>query len=186
MTCKVIRKEDAPTTVWSGGQTTEYFIYPEEASYAERDFDIRISRAVVELAQSEFTSLPGYTRLLMPLDAPLRLAYQGQGEVNLSPLEATIFDGAWHTVSHGVCTDFGLMHTPAFEGRLEAVESGMVTCPPGFTGIYALTDGMVTCTCGKHSLQQGDFFLLHMQAETEITLECPAGCRAVLVQAFPV
>ena len=186
MTCKIIRKEDATTNVWSGGSTTEYFIYPEQADYAKRDFDFRISRAVVEQTPSEFTSLPGYMRLLMPLDAKLRLVHQEQAAVSLSPLEVTSFDGGWHTVSHGVCTDFGLMYTSEYQGRLEAVESGVYTCPPGFTGIYARTDGcIIICSCEKYELQEGDFFLLDTQEKTEITLELKYGQRAVLVQAFP-
>ena len=184
MICKIIRKKDATTTVWSGGSTTEYFIYPEQASYAERDFDIRISRAVVEQTPSEFTSLPGYMRLLMPLDAHLRLVYQGQEEISLLPLEVTAFDGGWHTVSHGVCTDFGLMYNPKFQGRLEAVESGTYACPPGFTGIYAHEEVSIVCACGEFELRKGDFFLLNTREKTEVALEMHDGSRAVLVQAL--
>jgi len=186
MQCEIIRREDAPITVWSGGSTTEYFIYPPGADYAARNFDLRISRAEVELARSEFTSLPGYTRLLMPLDAPLRLVYQDQGEVSLKPSEATVFDGGWHTTSYGVCTDIGLMFSPAYQGRMEAAANGSYVCPIGFTGVYAPTDGTVTCPCGTHTLRQGDFFLLYTQKDTEITLDFPDGQRAVCIQAFPV
>ena len=37
------------TSKWSGGSTTELFIWPKDASYAERRFNIRISTATVDV-----------------------------------------------------------------------------------------------------------------------------------------
>ncbi len=43
-------------STWSGGTTTELFIYPEVAEYSERNFDFRISTATVEVEESNFYS----------------------------------------------------------------------------------------------------------------------------------
>lgn len=51
---------------WSGGTTTELFIWPHGASYAERRFGIRISTATVDIAQSTFTKLPRRNALYRP------------------------------------------------------------------------------------------------------------------------
>ena len=53
---------DYRTSCWSGGTTTEIFIWPEDADYAARRFAVRISSATVELEESDFTALPGVTR----------------------------------------------------------------------------------------------------------------------------
>ena len=45
------------TSKWSGGSTTELFIWPKDASYAERRFNIRISTATVDVESSTFTRL---------------------------------------------------------------------------------------------------------------------------------
>lgn len=36
------------TSVWSGGKTTEMYMYPQTASYRDRNFLFRISSATVE------------------------------------------------------------------------------------------------------------------------------------------
>lgn len=43
---------------WSGGTTTELFIWPYGASYAERRFSIRISTATVDIADPRSPSFP--------------------------------------------------------------------------------------------------------------------------------
>ena len=53
---------------WSGGTTTQLAISPANALYADREFLWRVSSAVVELPESDFTPLPDYDRILMILE----------------------------------------------------------------------------------------------------------------------
>ncbi len=94
---------------WSGGTTTQLAIFPPQAIYAERDFLWRLSSAVVELPESDFTPLPDYDRILMILDGELTLSHDGGEEYTVHTLEQTSFDGASHTCSRGQVTDFNLM-----------------------------------------------------------------------------
>ncbi|MBR2131014.1 MAG: HutD family protein [Oscillospiraceae bacterium] len=96
-------------SAWSGGTTTQVAIAPEEAVYAQRDFLWRISSAVVELPESNFTSLPDYDRILMILEGELVLSHDGGEEYVLKALDQTAFDGASDTYSRGKVTDFNLM-----------------------------------------------------------------------------
>ena len=59
MEITAISRKDATTSNWSGGSTTEFYIYPPQSSYSQRDFAIRISSATVDVESSEFTLLPG-------------------------------------------------------------------------------------------------------------------------------
>lgn len=107
-----LTKIDAAAQVvsrWSGGTTTQLAIFPPEAVYADRDFLWRISSAVVELPESDFTPLPDYDRILMILKGELSLSHDGGEEYTLRALEQTSFDGASHTFSRGQVTDFNLM-----------------------------------------------------------------------------
>lgn len=61
------------TSQWSGGSTTELFIYPPTAHYADRNFDFRISSASVTDEQSVFTALPSVSRTLMLLEGQMKL-----------------------------------------------------------------------------------------------------------------
>lgn len=108
---KITKIDAAAQTVsrWSGGTTTQLAISPAQAVYAERDFLWRVSSAVVELPESDFTPLPDYDRILMILNGELMLSHDGGEEYTLQAFEQTSFDGASHTFSRGQVTDFNLM-----------------------------------------------------------------------------
>lgn len=95
--------------IWSGGTTTELFIYPEGATYEDRNFKFRLSTATVESETSEFTPLAGVKRTLMVLHGELSLKHEGQYEKQLMLLQKDQFDGGWKTSSSGICIDFNLM-----------------------------------------------------------------------------
>lgn len=119
MQIKMYQKEDYPVSNWSGGKTTQLFIYPENSEYAKRNFLFRISSATVDCERSEFTSLPGVDRVILPLKGSLHLFYEGYGEKVLAPYEQDRFDGGWNTVSVGKATDFNLMLREGTKGEVE-------------------------------------------------------------------
>ena len=68
MTIQHLTPSDYITTKWSGGLTTQLGIAPASAVYADRDFLWRLSSATVEDAESDFTALPDYERLISTLE----------------------------------------------------------------------------------------------------------------------
>lgn len=98
------------TSVWSGGKTTEMYLYPQTASYRDRNFLFRISSATVEEEASTFTRLPGIHREILLLNGQMTLQHGKGLPVTLSPYEPHAFEGEWETVSHGRATDFNLMY----------------------------------------------------------------------------
>lgn len=74
----IITNSAYKTSSWSGGKTTEIFIYPPNSSYQARDFQIRISSATVEVGESNFTKLPDYNRVLMILLGQLEINHTGE------------------------------------------------------------------------------------------------------------
>ena len=140
---KLNKRQSQETTEWSGGQTTQLYIYPNSASYSERNFDFRISSAVVSQEQSEFTSLPGYRRHIMLLDGSMNLVHENHHSRTLERYEQDFFDGAWHTSSQGKCTDFNLMLGSGFEGSLRCLyRPEAIVCKMQFCGLYALAEGL--------------------------------------------
>lgn len=109
MTIKIFMEADFQTTNWSGGKTTELYISPENSSYAERNFDFRISRAVVEVEASVFTKLPGVIRYLSILEGALTLQINEDPTLALKPYEICQFQGDWDVKSFGKAMDFNLM-----------------------------------------------------------------------------
>lgn len=124
--CFMIRKEkEFKTSLWSGGSTTELYIYPEDAQYKEGNFQCRISSATVEVDQSEFTSLPGVKRYLSIFSGHLDMIHGEADKVSLEPYEVDCFDGGVSTVSYGKVVDFNLMLKNGADGKMEAVKLGM-------------------------------------------------------------
>ena len=101
--------KDYRVSRWSGGETREFLLFPEGASYAGRDFLWRVSSATVELLESDFTPLPDYRRYLTPLSGALKLSQDGGPFRTLGALEVLEFDGGAETKSRGEVTDFNLM-----------------------------------------------------------------------------
>ena len=118
----VKKQEDFKTSLWSGGSTTELYIYPEDAIYKEGNFQCRVSSATVEVERSDFTSLPGVKRYLSIFHGHLDMIH-GEGEkVSLEPFQVDCFDGGVPTVSFGQVVDFNLMLKNGADGKMETAQ----------------------------------------------------------------
>jgi len=175
MKIKKIGTDMQAVSRWSGGTTTQLAIYPESALYADRDFLWRVSSAVVELPESDFTPLPDYDRILMILEGELSLSHDDGDEYTLHALEQTAFDGASHTFSRGQVTDFNLMMRKGrCSGRVEARslsgEGWKDTLTDSFhTHLIYCADGSVDVTVGGEflSLGKGEAVLLECSGAAE-------------------
>ena len=120
---RLIQPENTKTTKWSGGTTTQLTICPEGAVYADRDFIWRLSSAVVEDEESDFTPLPDYDRLIVMQGAPVELTHDGGPVIRLAPWQVHAFDGEAATRSKGKGLDFNLMlRKGAAAGSLRVTE----------------------------------------------------------------
>lgn len=116
---KIIKKDHFKTSLWSGGTTTELYIYPENAIYNNKDFLFRLSSATVELEQSIFTPLEGIKRFITPIDGSLKLFHKDK-TIDLDPSACYAFDGGIEKTSEGKVTDFNLMLSKDTSGTLES------------------------------------------------------------------
>lgn len=114
----IIPKNKQKATAWSGGLTTELYIFPKDSSYTEQNFKYRISTATVEIETSTFTALPGVERTLMVLEGSINLDHKNHHTVTLTSLEKDEFKGDWTTASKGTCLDLNLMRREGTKGDL--------------------------------------------------------------------
>lgn len=117
----VKRKGQFQTTRWSGGTTTELFIFPLTADYKQRNFRFRISTATVESEKSDFTTLHGISRIIMILEGKITLSHENSYPIQLGKFDTDAFEGNLKTTSVGKCTDFNLMTSGKTTGKLSAV-----------------------------------------------------------------
>jgi len=112
----ILTSSEFRPTKWSGGSTTELFIFPPTGVYKKLDFAFRLSTATVEIETSVFTSLEAVSRTLIVLEGTMKLVHEGHHTTELSKNQVDRFDGSWKTTSFGTCTDFNLMTKGATKG----------------------------------------------------------------------
>lgn len=122
MNVEHFRSSQYNQSTWSGGKTTEIFLFPPEADYQRRTFDYRISSATIDEQYSIFTVLPGYNRLLMPLEGSVTLTNSEQ-TVRLETYDVGEFDGELSTTSAGKCVDFNLIYKKSMRGEMKLVQA---------------------------------------------------------------
>jgi environmental stress-induced protein Ves len=120
MEYKIVSSEHFKIIKWSGGTSTELFIFPFTADYQLRNFQFRLSTAKVETEKSEFTSLPGISRKLMVLDGKITVNHEEHYSRQLKKFDIDEFEGDWKTSSIGKCTDFNLMTRGKTTGELSS------------------------------------------------------------------
>jgi len=104
----IIENEKLQPIQWDGGLTYEYFIYPENAKYKDKNFDFRISCATIEKTPAVFTQFKGYNRYLMMLDNELIIS-RNQLEEAYAQHQIFDFDSNDHILSYSKGNDFNLM-----------------------------------------------------------------------------
>ena len=117
---QIIDGKNFQTQRWSGGTTTELFIFPEKSSYALRNFEFRLSMATVETEESDFTPLPDIFRKTLILEGNIMLSHNNESPKVFGRHSVASYEGGWSTKSTGKCTDFNLMTKGRAFGLLEA------------------------------------------------------------------
>ena len=160
------KKEDYSVSRWTGGETRQIAIWPENSKYLDRNFIWRLSSATCEQDESDFSRLEDFDRVLMVLDGEVVLSHDGQRVARLKALEQDRFDGAYKTRSFGKITDYNLMVRKGQEGYLDLLQPTELAaeCGPTFEtekdlaahGLYC-HEGYVVVGCGGQSVmvQQG-------------------------------
>jgi len=132
MSFSIIRADKFNTINWSGGTSTQLYIYPENADYKQKNFDFRLSTAKVEVEKSEFTPLIGVSRKIMILDGEIEISHKNHHIKRLQKFDIDEFEGSWETSSVGTCIDFNLMTRGNTKGELNSItlkKDQTVECP---------------------------------------------------------
>ena len=170
----LLKSSDFQVSNWSGGKTKQLYLSPPTGHYGKREFDYRLSTATVELAESQFSDLSGFHRILMSLDHTLHLLNASrQEETVLAPFTPYFFEGSDSITSRGTCTDFNLIYSDHYQGQMLAISDGQeLTQDEAIQFIYALSDLMVTGTgLPSLNLETGQLLIVEKEAqETELQI----------------
>jgi environmental stress-induced protein Ves len=178
------------TSLWSGGTTTQIFIYPKNAEFKNLDFDFRISTAKVTAAESIFTSLPGVDRKLLVLDGQITLIHDSKPAKSFIKFQMDQFNGGQKTKALGKCTDFNLMTRGDIRSKLWACEVNKdsktqfeLSLPLDWLFLYVYS-GEITATINDTSqrISSGDLFILRDIGPTTLNLEGIRSSELIFVE----
>jgi len=165
---RIIRNKEYKKTFWSGGTTTEIYLYPEDGDYSKKQFNYRISSATIEVDESDFTVLPGIERVILPLENRMLLLH-GEEEVLLAPYEPYRFQGERSTRSRGINRDFNLMLNHGVHGNIEVLTIGKETSiiEAVENTLYYYDQGTGKIEIGEEMLYPGDSILVKGEESIE-------------------
>ena len=175
---KIIKTENWKTTKWSGGTTSEIFIYPENALFKKGNYEVRISIATVEHEYSEFTPLPGVERTLMVLEGSQKLTHRGPHTSELKQFNQDKFHGNWDTSSEGISINFNVIYQDDQFVRVQSIPlikgmKGTLDFSDTFVFVY-LKEGILRI--GEHEINAG------MSAVIKETIQIEAIKDVILIE----
>ncbi|RQO30355.1 hypothetical protein DBR32_12350 [Taibaiella sp. KBW10] len=165
----VLKAEQYQTADWTGGQTSQIFIFPEVASYANRDFIFRISAARVMVSPSDFTLLAGYNRIIMSTEDPIVLQQDGNS-FTLAPFIPFSFAGAIPTHCIGTTSDFNVMMREGYKASLEVIyirNSYQAEIAPHTITLFYVAAAEEALFCQEQHLSQKDSLVCGSMATAE-------------------
>ncbi len=163
----LIHEKDAQVSNWSGGCTTQLYIYPESSEYKKRNFKYRLSMAVAFEEFSTYTSLPGVERHLISLENKAIVSHNGKYDVCLEPYKIVdVFDGGWETTAQGKIKDFNLMTANGAKGKMQVFDEETVFCYE-MNCHHAFYIGEGQAQVNGINLNKGDLLLIYEIGDDE-------------------
>lgn len=165
-----ISKDTLIPTIWDGGETFEYYIYPENALYTNRDFLFRISAATINKVPSTFTKFNNYQRFLVMLDNDLNININGKEE-SYTPNDVFKFDSDSDIKSYTKGNDFNLMVSKNVEIADVFFLNDTVQLNQSFIFLYALNNTFVEVNNEIINLKKTDLLLIENNNQSDILLK---------------
>lgn len=157
-------------TVWNGGETFEYYIYPENALYGNRDFLFRISKATINKVPSIFTKFSGYQRFLVMLDSNLNIKNNGKEE-HYTPNDVFKFDSDSDITSYTKGNDFNFMVSKSVNKANVFFLEEALQLNQSFIFTFALKDTSVQLNNEKFNLNTSDLLLIENTNRMDVLLK---------------
>lgn len=178
MQIKVINQQDCLVSTWSGGTTTQLYIYPEGLT-AKDEFLFRISSATVVPGEAIFSDFSKYQRFLTLLKGEMYLQHDSKKAERINPFEKVFFDGALQTKSYSdeAIVDFNIiwhkeLQVPQIEIVDARLEARRLTCK-GHIFIYNYEKNAKISFVGQKicSLEAGELLVSKLENSCEVILE---------------
>lgn len=175
MNILLLYKKDSKASIWSGGLTYEYMIYPKTANYSDRDFVFRISSATIEDFPSEFTKFKGYHRYLVMLDNCLDVEVNKEKKV-YEKYEIMEFNSDDEVTSYTKGIDFNWMISEKISHHKLEITNRNQNCNAEIVIVFSLQTTVITINEKRYSLEPYDLLVIENQEKENIILDFSTEC----------
>ncbi|MEG2102453.1 MAG: HutD family protein [Flavobacterium sp.] len=175
MNILLLYKKDSKASIWSGGLTYEYMIYPKTANYSDRDFVFRISSATIEDFPSEFTKFKGYHRYLVMLDNCLDVEVNKEKKA-YEKYEIMEFNSDDEVTSYTKGIDFNWMVSEKISHHKLETTNRNQNCDAEIVIVFSLQTTVITINEKRYSLEPYDLLVIENQEKENIILDFSTEC----------
>ncbi|MCV2486967.1 HutD family protein [Flavobacterium sp. SH_e] len=175
MNITLFPKKDTKPSIWSGGLTYEYMIYPKTANYADRDFSFRISSATIEQTPSEFTKFKGYHRYLVMLDNELDVEVNKQKKV-YEKYEIMEFNSDDEVTSYTKGTDFNWMVSEKISHHKLEITNTNQNCTAEMVILFSLDTTVITINEKLYHLEPYDLLVIENKEKENVRFHFSTEC----------
>ncbi|WDF65043.1 HutD family protein [Flavobacterium sp. KACC 22763] len=175
MNIQLLSKKNTKPSIWSGGLTYEYMIYPKTAIYANRDFAFRISSATIEQTPSEFTKFKGYHRYLVMLDNDLDVEVNKEKKA-YKKYEIMEFNSDDEVTSFTKGTDFNWMVSEKISHHKLEIANGNQNCNAEVVIVFSLYRAIITINEKPYHLEPYDVLVIENQEKENVRLHFSTEC----------
>jgi environmental stress-induced protein Ves len=171
----LLPKKDSTASIWSGGLTYEYMIYPKTANYTDRDFVFRISSATIEKEPSEFTKFKGYHRYLVMLDNGLDIEVNKEKKI-YEKYEIMEFNSDDEVTSYTKGIDFNWMVSEKISHHKLKITNGNQNYNAQIIILFALHTIVIKINEKTYHLEPYDLLVIENQKKENIVLDFSNEC----------
>jgi len=171
----LLSKKDSKASIWSGGLTYEYMIYPETANYADRDFVFRISSATIEQVPSEFTKFKGYHRYLVMLDNSLDIEVNKEKKI-YKKYEIMEFSSADEITSYTKGIDFNWMVSEKTSHHKLEITNGNQNYNAEIIILFSLQTTVIKINDKPYDLEPHDLLVIENPKKENVMLDFSNEC----------
>ncbi len=169
MNVQIINKKSVLASVWDGGETYEYFIFPKDALYTNRNFLFRISVATINKAPSTFTQFNNYQRFLVMLNGNLHVNLNGK-EKHFSTNDVFEFQSNDFIESFTTGKDFNFMvEKNANANVVIATEWNILSSK--FAFVFVTSNTTVTVNQNTYFLQTDDLLIVTNDLNSNLNIQ---------------
>lgn len=137
----IIHQKDYPTATWQGGITREIYIFPAESCLSLRNFDIRISSAIIHSTSGTFSDFSGFQRCLLPVEGEIQL-FMNDEKVVLDNKQPYFFDGGIQVCSENTAEaiDFNVIFKNTQKVEVTVESNGHIKAANALYLLFALDE----------------------------------------------